>query len=108
MNMRARACSASNPCAAFYEWMKKDPLTVQSTNPAQTPSLRFPCKYNTARLVKNFESSNHCGLTKFQTFGPLEHGEGWCGVVSSSAEYPTLRDADDRSDHSRSSSTPIP
>ena len=93
LTMRARACATSNPCSAFYEWLKTDSsTTIPSTDKTQRA---FPCKYNTARLVKNFESSNYCGLTRFQVFGPLESGTGWCGVVSSSAEYPTLQDADD-------------
>jgi hypothetical protein len=93
LTMRARACATSKPCAAFYEWLKLDSLTtIQSTDKIQ--NVAFPCKYNTARLVKNFESTNYCGLSRFQVFGPLESGTGWCGVVSSSAEYPTLQDAD--------------
>jgi hypothetical protein len=77
LTMRARACAASKPCAAFYEWLKTDSsTTVKSTETTQNASLAFPCKYNTAKLVQNFESSNYCGASRFQVFGPLESGTG--------------------------------
>jgi hypothetical protein len=91
MIMHARACSALSPCAAFYEWLKSDP----TTSPRDESTIIFPCKYNTAKLDKNFDSSNYCGASRFVTFGPITAGEGWCGVVSSAAEFPSLLDADD-------------
>jgi hypothetical protein len=97
MSMRARACSASNPCAAFYEWLKSDSATIQ--NPDKS-SVTFPCKFNTAKLDKNWESTNYC-VALFISFGPLLSGVGWCGVVSSSAEYPTLRDNDEKNQRLR-------
>jgi hypothetical protein len=57
-------------------------------------TITFPCKYNTAKLVKNSESSNYCGSSKLASFDHLTAGEGWCGVVASANEFPALRDAD--------------
>ncbi len=93
LTMRGRACSTSNPCAAYYEWLKKDPSTIQNNVDSQNSSLTFPCKYNTGKVGTSFEALNYCAV---RSIGPLLAGEGWCSVVSSSAEYPVLRDTDDK------------
>jgi hypothetical protein len=91
--MRARACSIEKPCPAFYDWLRSDSATTQSTD-KQNSSITFPCKINTAKIDKNYQSVAFCPPSV--AIGPLLAGAGWCGVVSSSAEYPTLRDVDDR------------
>jgi hypothetical protein len=94
LTMRARACSASDPCGAFYKWLKT--ATAQITSNPQSPSLSIPCKYNSAKLNKSDEDS-YCGMNTFHqllSVGPLLAGEGWCCVLSTTAEYPTIRDLD--------------
>jgi hypothetical protein len=94
--MRARACSASDPCGAFYKWLKTDPTTAQSTSDPQSPSLSLPCKYNPAKLNQSDDTS-YCGMSTFYrllSVGPILAGEGWCGVLSTTAEYPAIRDID--------------